>query len=65
MKIRPVTITHNALLHPIASVMIEMGNTKVLCSVTVEEKIPGWLKGQGKGWISAEYGMLPLSLIHI
>ena len=61
MKIRPVVITHQATIHPIASVMIEMGQTKVLCSVSIEEKIPGWLKGQGKGWISAEYGMLPAS----
>jgi ribonuclease PH len=61
MKIRPVTITHQATIHPLASVMIEMGQTKVLCSVSMEEKIPGWLKGQGKGWISAEYGMLPAS----
>ena len=61
MKIRPVKITHQATIHPIASVMIEMGKTKVLCSVSIEEKVPGWLKGQGKGWISAEYGMLPAS----
>jgi ribonuclease PH len=61
MKIRPVIITHQATIHPLASVMIEMGQTKVLCSVSIEEKIPGWLKGQGKGWISAEYGMLPAS----
>lgn len=61
MKIRPVVITHQATIHPIASVMIEMGQTKVLCSVSIEEKVPGWLKGQGKGWISAEYGMLPAS----
>ena len=61
MKIRPVVITHQATIHPISSVMIEMGQTKVLCSVSIEEKVPGWLKGQGKGWISAEYGMLPAS----
>ena len=61
MKIRQVKITHQATIHPIASVMIEMGQTKVLCSVSIEEKVPGWLKGQGKGWISAEYGMLPAS----
>lgn len=61
MKIRNVVITHQATIHPVASVMIEMGRTKVLCSVTIEEKVPAWLKGQGKGWISAEYGMLPTS----
>lgn len=61
MKIRNVVITHQATIHPIASVMIEMGQTKVLCSVSIEEKVPGWLKGQGKGWITAEYGMLPSS----
>ncbi len=44
---------------PIGSVMVKWGNTHVLCSVTYEEKLPPWLQGQGQGWITAEYGMLP------
>jgi ribonuclease PH len=43
------------------SVLVEFGNTKVLCNATVEENVPRWLKGQGKGWVTAEYGMLPRS----
>lgn len=58
-KIRPYSIQYQALKHPISSVQIQLGDTIVLCSVTVEEKIPHWLKGQGKGWVTAEYGMLP------
>jgi ribonuclease PH len=58
-EIRPVKITSNYLMHPEGSVLIEMGNTKVICNATVEEKVPNWLKGQEKGWVTAEYSMLP------
>ena len=58
---RPVKITTDYLLHPEGSVLIEMGNTKVICTATVEEKVPPFLKGQGKGWVTAEYSMLPRS----
>jgi ribonuclease PH len=57
--IRPVKITKDYLMHPQGSVLIEMGNTKVICTVTIEEKVPPFLKGSGKGWITAEYSMLP------
>lgn len=58
---RPVKMTTDYLLHPEGSVLIEMGNTKVICTATVEEKVPGFLKGQNKGWVTAEYSMLPRS----
>lgn len=58
---RPVKITADFLLHPEGSVLIEMGNTKVICTASVEEKVPGFLKGQNKGWVTAEYSMLPRS----
>lgn len=57
--IRPVKITKDYLIHPQGSVLIEMGNTKVICTVTIDEKVPPFLKGTGKGWITAEYSMLP------
>jgi len=58
---RAVKITTDYLLHPEGSVLIEMGNTKVICTATVEEKVPPFLKGQSKGWETAEYSMLPRS----
>lgn len=57
--IRPVKITKDYLLHPEGSVLIEMGNTKVICTVNIDEKVPPFLKGSGQGWITAEYSMLP------
>lgn len=60
-ELRPVKITKNYIKHAEGSVLIEVGDTKVICTATVEEKIPGWLKGTGKGWVTAEYGMLPRS----
>jgi ribonuclease PH len=58
-NLRPFTIQKNVLKHPVASVQVSMGDTVVLCSVTIEEKVPPFLRGLGKGWITAEYGMLP------
>lgn len=58
-ELRPVRITREYLLHPEGSVLIEMGNTKVVCTAMFEEKVPPFLKGTGKGWVSAEYSMLP------
>lgn len=58
-QIRPVTITRNFTCHAEGSVLIEFGNTKVLCNASVEEGVPRFMKGQGKGWITAEYSMLP------
>ena len=58
-QIRPVTITRNYTLHAEGSVLIEFGDTKVLCNASVVKGVPRFLKGKGQGWITAEYGMLP------
>lgn len=58
-ELRPVTITPNFNPYAEGSVLIEFGNTKVICTASVEEKVPPFMKGQGKGWITAEYAMLP------
>src|SRR5690554_6329864 len=58
-QIRPVTITRNYTRHAEGSVLIEFGDTKVLCNATVEVGVPRFLKGKGQGWVTAEYGMLP------
>lgn len=60
-QVRPVTLTRHYTKHAEGSVLVEFGDTKVLCNATVEEGVPRFLKGQGKGWITAEYGMLPRS----
>ena len=60
-QLRPVTITRNFTKHAEGSVLIEFGETKVLCNASVEEGVPRFLKGKGQGWITAEYGMLPRS----
>ena len=60
-ELRKIKIKTNVLKNAAGSCMIEMGNTKVLCSASLEEKVPAFLKGQGKGWLTAEYGMLPAS----
>ena len=59
--LRPVNITTNVNMHAEGSALIAMGNTKVLCTASVEERVPEWLKGKGRGWVTAEYGMLPRS----
>ncbi len=58
-QLRPVKITRNYTMHAEGSVLIEFGNTKVLCTASVEEKVPPHQKGSGEGWVTAEYGMLP------
>lgn len=58
-NLRPVRITRNYTKHAEGSVLIEVGDTKVICTATVEERPPQFLKGTGKGWVTAEYGMLP------
>jgi ribonuclease PH len=58
-EIRKVIITNNYLMHPDGSVLIEMGNTKVICTAMVENKVPQFMKGSGRGWVTAEYSMLP------
>ncbi|HEY0828426.1 MAG TPA: ribonuclease PH [Bacilli bacterium] len=57
--IRPVTITTNYNKYAEGSVLIEVGETKVICTASVEDRVPPFMKGQGKGWITAEYSMLP------
>lgn len=56
---RPVKITANYNKHAEGSVLIEVGDTKVICTATIEERVPPFMKGQGKGWVTAEYSMLP------
>ena len=58
-QLRPVKITRGYTIHAEGSVLIEFGATKVLCTASVEEKVPGHKKGSGEGWVTAEYGMLP------
>lgn len=57
--LRPITIETGVNRYAEGSVLIKCGNTQVLCTATVEESVPAWLKGQGQGWITAEYSMLP------
>ncbi|HYG56508.1 MAG TPA: ribonuclease PH [Symbiobacteriaceae bacterium] len=57
--LRPVTFTRHFIEHAEGSVLIEVGRTKVICTATIEEKVPPFMKGKGEGWINAEYGMLP------
>ena len=58
-ELRNVKITRNYLLHPEGSVLIEVGETKVICTAMIEDRVPPFLKGTGKGWVSAEYSMIP------
>ena len=58
-ELREIKITKNFIMHPEGSVLIEFGNTKVICNATVEEKVPPFLKGSGSGWVTAEYSMIP------
>ena len=58
---RPANITLNHQKFAEGSALIEVGNTKVLCAVSLEERVPAFLRGQGKGWVTAEYAMLPRS----
>ena len=59
--LRPVRLTRGFTIHAEGSVLVEFGNTRVLCTASVEEKVPGHKKGSGEGWVTAEYGMLPRS----
>ena len=60
-EMRPVRITRNYTKHAEGSVLVEFGDTRVLCNATVEERVPACLRGKGEGWVTAEYGMLPRS----
>ena len=59
---RPIKITRNYTKHAEGSVLVEFGDTKVLCTASIDESVPRFLKGQNQGWVTAEYGMLPRSL---
>lgn len=58
-ELRPITMIPNFVKHPEGSVLIEVGDTKVICNASIENRVPPFLRGQGKGWITAEYAMLP------
>lgn len=58
---REIKLTRNFTCHAEGSVLVEFGNTKVICTASVDESVPRFLKGEGKGWVTAEYGMLPRS----
>ena len=58
-QIRPVAITRHYTKHAEGSVLVEFGDTRVICTASVEENVPRFLRGQGRGWVTAEYGMLP------
>ncbi len=60
-QLRAIRITRQYTKHAEGSVLIECGDTKVICTASIEEKVPGFLKGKGQGWLTAEYGMLPRS----
>jgi ribonuclease PH len=60
-QLRTVRLTRQYTKHAEGSVLIECGDTKVICTASIEEKVPGFLKGKGQGWLTAEYGMLPRS----
>lgn len=59
--LRPVEIVRNFIPHAEGSVLITLGQTRVVCTASIEERVPPWLRGAGQGWITAEYGMLPRS----
>ncbi len=59
--LRPVTVQRGYLKNAEGSCLIEVGNTRVICAATVEEKLPLWMQGKTSGWVTAEYGMLPRS----
>ena len=60
-QLRAISLSRNYTKHAEGSVLVEFGDTKVLCNASVEESVPRFLKGSGKGWVTAEYGMLPRS----
>ncbi len=60
-ELRPIKITRNYTKHAEGSVLIECGDTRIICNATVENSVPGFLRGKGVGWVTAEYGMLPRS----
>lgn len=64
-ELRDVSIERDFTDAATGSALIRFGRTIVLCTASIDESVPRWMKGSGKGWVTAEYSMLPLSLIHI
>ena len=60
-RARPFKVERGTLQHAEGSALVSCGRTRVLCAATIEDRVPGWMRGQGKGWVTAEYGMLPRS----
>lgn len=60
-QIREIKVTKNYIIHPHGSVLFQMGGTRVLCSASIDNKVPSFLRGKGQGWVTAEYSMLPSS----
>ncbi|GAB5509598.1 MAG: ribonuclease PH [Hyphomicrobiales bacterium] len=60
-ELRPVTLERGFSRHAEGSCLVSFGNTKVLCAASVEDRVPGWMRGKGSGWVTAEYAMLPRS----
>ena len=60
-QLRPIVLTRDFLRHPEGSVLVQFGDTKVICTASVEDRVPQFLKGKGQGWVTAEYAMLPRS----
>ncbi len=58
-QLRPVKIVHDYLKFAEGSVLIRVGDTRVICAATIEDRVPGWMRGKGSGWVTAEYSMLP------
>src|SRR6202041_1902310 len=62
-SLRPIRLTPDFVATAEGSVLIESGNTRVLCNATIEQGVPGWLRNSGRGWVTAEYSMLPRSTV--
>jgi ribonuclease PH len=60
-ELRPIRFTRHYTKHAEGSVLVEFGDTRVLCTASIDERVPPWLRGKGSGWVTAEYGMLPRS----
>ena len=60
-ELRPIELFRHYTKHAEGSVLVAFGDTKVICTASVEERVPPWMRGQGSGWVTAEYGMLPRS----
>ena len=62
-QLRPLKASYNIYGYALSSVLFEVGNTKVLCSVTIQNGVPHWMRGKNSGWLTAEYAMLPTATV--